>query len=223
MKVDPKILKAGDVLLAHNDKRKHTAIYYAEGKVVHASLNEKGGTKNGKPGDQTGREICTAGVSGEWDFILRYPDERIGQQAALLAKAIADDDSHGYDQVNRQGNPDYDCSSLVFHVYNELGIPVKKYGSWTGDLRAAFTRCGFKEVTNMTYCNVELPEIKPGDKGQAVKTMQTLLQMRGYDTGLPDGDYGPKTQKAVDSFHRANHLTPYDHICGRGTWTKLIL
>lgn len=222
MKVNPSILRMGDVLLAHNSKRQHTAIYYQDNKVIHASIGEKGATGNRK-GDQTGKEICVAGLSGEWDCVLRYPDERIAQQAALKAKAIADNDAHGYDKVNRNGDPDYDCSSLVFEVYNSLGLPVKRYGSWTGDLKQAFIRCGFKEVSNVIYCNVELIEVYPGDKGQAVKTMQTLLQMRGYDCGIVDGDNGNKTQNALDRFQRDHKLTPYDKVCGRGTWKALIL
>lgn len=222
MKVNKNILKTGDVLLAHNENRKHTAIYFAVGKVIHASIGEKG-TKGNKAGDQTGREICLAGLSGEWDYVLRYPDERIAVQAALKAKAIADDDRHGYDQVNRNGDPDYDCSSLVFEVYNSLGIPVKRYGSWTGDLKQAFERCGFKEVENVVYCNVELVEVYPGDKGNAVKSMQLLLTNKGYSCGGIDGDYGSKTRKALDSFQKTNGLKPYDGVCGRGTWRALIL
>ena len=30
--------------------------------------------------------------------------------------AMADDNSHGYSQINRGGNPDFDCSSLVGHA-----------------------------------------------------------------------------------------------------------
>ena len=30
-----------------------------------------------------------------------------------FAENVAWDNSHGYDQINRNGNPDYDCSGLV--------------------------------------------------------------------------------------------------------------
>ena len=36
---------------------------------------------------------------------------------------IANDDSHGYSQANRNG-PDYDCSSFVYHALNNAGFSV---------------------------------------------------------------------------------------------------
>lgn len=37
---------------------------------------------------------------------------------------IANDNTHGYSQINRWGK-DYDCSSLVITVVENAGIPVK--------------------------------------------------------------------------------------------------
>lgn len=214
--------KKGDVLLAHNSKRQHTAIYLGDGIMVHASIGEKGTTGN-KAGDQTKKEICVAKVTGAWDYVLRYPDERIATAAAILAVDIANDDAHGYDQINRWGNPDFDCSSLVIRCYDKY-VPVKKCGAtFTGNMKNAFIKCGFVEVSDMIKCNVELVEVYPNDKGQAVKTMQTLLQMRGYDCGVPDGDYGQKTKNALDRYLRDHELKPYDSVCGAKTWASLIL
>lgn len=214
--------KKGDVLLAHNSKRQHTAIYLGDGMMVHASIGEKG-TKGNKAGDQTGREIYVSKVFGEWDCVLRYPDERIATAAALLAVDIANDDAHGYDQINRNGNPDFDCSSLVIYCFDKY-VPVKKCGAtFTGNMKNAFIKCGFVEVSDTVKCNVELVEVYPYDKGQAVKTMQTLLQMRGYDCGVPDGDYGQKTKNALDRYLRDHELKPYDSVCGAKTWASLIL
>ena len=62
---------------------------------------------------------------------------------------IANDDRHGYSQYNRDGNPDFDCSSLANHVVNNAGIPVKKYGAtYTGNMYRAYIKAGFKDVTN---------------------------------------------------------------------------
>ena len=65
----------GDVLL--NEKH-HTAIYIGDGKIVQASINEKGGIIGGKTGDQTGREISVGSFyefRHGWDCILRYSEE----------------------------------------------------------------------------------------------------------------------------------------------------
>ena len=43
------------------------------------------------------------------------------------AKNIAADDSHGYSQPRRTGNPDYDCSSLVYYALKQAGLDVGSY------------------------------------------------------------------------------------------------
>lgn len=62
---------------------------------------------------------------------------------------IANDNSHGYSQVNRWGK-DYDCSSLVITVVENAGIPVKSKGgaTYTGNMLSAFKKCGFTDVTS---------------------------------------------------------------------------
>lgn len=62
---------------------------------------------------------------------------------------IANNDVHGYSQANRDGYPDYDCSSLVCHVVQNSGIPVMDNGaSYTGNMREAFLKSGFVNVTS---------------------------------------------------------------------------
>lgn len=60
--------------------------------------------------------------------------------------AIANDNSHGYSQINRSGNPDFDCSSLVAHALAEAGFNVN-VNSTTRNLYEQLKRCGF------TSCN----------------------------------------------------------------------
>lgn len=63
-------LEAGDVLLNYAH---HTALYIGGGRIVQASINERGGVIGGVPGDQTGREICERGYYNyPWDCVLRY-------------------------------------------------------------------------------------------------------------------------------------------------------
>lgn len=45
------------------------------------------------------------------------------ESAVSWAINIANDESHGYDQANRQG-PDYDCSSLVSNAWAQAGAGV---------------------------------------------------------------------------------------------------
>lgn len=78
----------------------------------------------------------------------------IPERAAQIAVTIANDDKHGYSQANRNGtlgSGDFDCSSLVIYCYDlafrEAGVsptPSQCGASYTGNMLAAFTRCGFK-------------------------------------------------------------------------------
>lgn len=66
--------------------------------------------------------------------------------ATAWAVNIANDNSHGYDQIGRWG-PDYDCSSLVISAYEQAGVKVKEAGAtYTGNMRKAFVKCGFEAI-----------------------------------------------------------------------------
>ena len=63
----------GDILL--NDAH-HVAMYIGDRKEVEASINERGKSKGGQPGDQTGYEILVRRYRNyPWNHILRYMEE----------------------------------------------------------------------------------------------------------------------------------------------------
>lgn len=66
------------------------------------------------------------------------------EDAVKWAIAIANDNSHGYDQGNRWG-PDYDCSSLVYEAFRVgggfTGLPT--HSGYTGTMINDFTAIGF--------------------------------------------------------------------------------
>lgn len=67
--------------------------------------------------------------------------------AVELALQMANDPAHGYDQTHRWG-PDYDCSSFLSYVWQEIGVPVRDKGAtYTGNMFPAFTAAGFRNVT----------------------------------------------------------------------------
>ncbi len=71
------------------------------------------------------------------------------EKAVTWALAIANDNTHGYDQQYRWG-PDYDCSSLIISAWQQAGVPVKTKGAaYTGNMKSAFSclwihRCHFQ-------------------------------------------------------------------------------
>lgn len=82
-------LKPGDVLL---HEQNHTALYIGGGRIIHAAGNENGGATGGRPGDQTGREICETGYfvpSYGWDGILRYTGDEAPETPAEGAPAAS--------------------------------------------------------------------------------------------------------------------------------------
>lgn len=78
-----------------------------------------------------------------------------------------------------------------------------------------------KPIINGGMVQVLIREIYYGMTGEDVKSMQSLLNMRGYSCGEVDGIYGVKTKAAVLAFQKAFNLAE-DSICGKNTWTKLL-
>ena len=64
------------------------------------------------------------------------------EQALQWAIAIANDNSHGYSQSNRWGNPDYDCSSFVISALKASGFDVGS-ATYTQNMRTQLTPRGF--------------------------------------------------------------------------------
>jgi hypothetical protein len=81
-------LQIGDVLL---DEGKHTAICAVPGEIVHASINENGEITGGKPGDQTGKEICARKYYNHpWNCVLRYTEKEMSiTEAFTIVKTRA--------------------------------------------------------------------------------------------------------------------------------------
>ena len=76
------------------------------------------------------------------------------------ALKTANDNLHGYSQNTRWGNPNYDCASFVISAYEAAGIPVIEAGAtYTGDMRAAFLKCGFEWIPG----NPDVNSLQPGD------------------------------------------------------------
>jgi peptidoglycan hydrolase-like protein with peptidoglycan-binding domain len=65
------------------------------------------------------------------------------------------------------------------------------------------------------------PQEQLASTGEDVKTVQYLVTAHGHPTTV-DGDYGPKTQAAVEAFQSSQGLTA-DGIVGPQTWPQLII
>lgn len=63
--------------------------------------------------------------------------------------------------------------------------------------------------------------LQPGDSGPTVTRLQELLAGAGFDPGLADGVFGPRTTDAVQAYQRSRKLD-VDGIVGIQTWTALL-
>ena len=89
--------------------------------------------------------------------------------------AIANDNSHGYDQASREG-PDYDCSSFQYHGWKQGGIDMissRGYSGTTSTMLADFTANGFHDVIGSVDVST----------GNGLKRGDVLLRS-GYHTAL---------------------------------------
>ncbi len=83
------------------------------------------------------------------------------ERALQSAFQIAGDDTHGYSQQRRWGNPDYDCSSFVISCWQNAGVDVRGAGAgYTGNMRRAFTSTGLFE---WVPGNPRVEDLRPGD------------------------------------------------------------
>ena len=73
----------------------------------------------------------------------------------------------------------------------------------------------FKMVT------VECQVLQKNAKGKPVRALQAILNARGFDCGVVDGDFGQKTDSAVREFQKANGLNA-DGSVGPATWEVLL-
>lgn len=80
------------------------------------------------------------------------------------------------------------------------------------------------EAWNLVYSDFELPTLtrflRLGSKGDDVKALQKVLNARGFNAGIVDGDFGPKTEAAVKAFQTEADIT-VDGEVGGETWTAL--
>ena len=84
------------------------------------------------------------------------------------------------------------------------------------------------ELTGVDYAeareegNASRQTVRKGDKGEAVRACQQLLEKLGYSLGPcgADGDFGRATETAVRAFQAGRGLET-DGICGPATWAAL--
>lgn len=136
-------------------------------KVAEAIGDERGQSKGGEPGDQTGNEILIRNFkkrSYDFTVVLRCKDRKLAEKAAEIIKRIALSPQFGYNQSARWSGAnaieavgvanlelakagDFDCSSLVLEAYKLAGVDLKHTGN-TASLPKILLKTGkFEEIS----------------------------------------------------------------------------
>lgn len=96
---------------------------------------------NGSPSGVNRKEVFTKSNY--------HPPEKssnsVAESIATYVEAVALDNSHGYSQARRGGNPDYDCSSLVFFAVKNAGINLTGGAFNTRSMGSVLKSHGFNE------------------------------------------------------------------------------
>lgn len=136
----------------------------------------------------------------------------IGNRVRALQRALNTVHNAGLDVDGEFGSK----TRLTIETYQEAwGLPITGVGD-------AATRASLGITDDTTYLSTTRPVLSVGDKGAAVREMQSLLVARGEH--LPkygmDGDFGAETFAALTSYQAKQGINE-DGICGPITWAHL--
>lgn len=192
--------------------------------IHHNAADNKGKTFNG--GGIVAYIHSTNAKAGadEWqkafyDSAIKYTGLK-GNRATPLAKS----------PLYECGAPN--CPSVLMEcgfMDSTVDVPIILSDSFATNMAKALAeviveRSGASKKAN--EITVSLPILARGSKGEAVKTLQRLLNVFGYHDATEkslavDGSFGPATLYALKTYQGAMRLT-VDGICGQKTWDSLL-
>jgi len=216
-----------------------------------ASISEKG-TKYGRAGDQTGKELKT----GSWyqfgqKVVLRWKDEKLAEKYAKIIRTLCNNNHIGYDQNERTTlynelkrlkwdytkltkNCETDCSALVGSAVNAtIGKDLIPSYIYTGNLEYLLMNTGyFKKLTGSKYLT-QSSFLKRGDiLNRSGKHVISVLE-NGVNAGKPTankvaepplyrGCTGSEVKKLQSNLNQFGFKLTLDGVFGANTKTALI-
>lgn len=160
--------------------------------------------------------LCAVPVGGLSDIFAKVSavDGRV-ENAVQTAVAIANDNSHGYSQKNRQG-PDYDCSSLVYYAFSSAGFSLSLAWFNTATMGSALRNAGFTELSDVNFSSSA--SLQRGDI--LWKTGHTEIYIGDNQLVGAHSDYG--YPQSGDQNGKEISVTNYYKTGNNGTsWTKV--
>ena len=132
----------------------------------------------------------------------------------------------GYLSGKADGIYGTDTAEAVYNFQKRSGL-VRDGIAGTKTLTALYSVSAVQPTATPTPTSSRAPAsiststtLREGDVSSSVKTMQEKLIALGYLSGKADGNFGPKTYRAVVAFQKANALSA-DGIAGKQTLAAL--
>lgn len=101
--------------------------------------DQDGGAESGADDSGAGPAVVNSSYTPP-----EHSDDPVAEKMATFMEGVAVDDSHGYSQLRRRGDPDYDCSSLVHFAAKSAGLDVPAYPFTTHTMGAVLMANGFQ-------------------------------------------------------------------------------
>lgn len=190
--------------------------------ICHASQDENKKFKNGKAGDQTGREVCIREwYSRPWNVLIRFKDPKKAENVAVCMENAAKNEFIGYDMNQRntllkearKHNYDVskvdvpcecDCSSLVSVACMYAGIPESVL-TLNGNCATTRTLRNCLKNTGEVDVYTSLPYLAKSDR---LKRGDILIKEGAHTATVIQTDSEKKTAEEV----------AIEIIQGKGNW-----
>lgn len=151
--------------------------------ICHASLDEVGHIKNGKAGDQTGREVCIRSwYNRPWNVVIRFKDPDMREKCAIAMEHAASNDFIGYDQNQR--------NSLLSAV-RKLNYDPKNAS------KPVETDCSALVTLACIYAGIAEEALVKSGNSATTSTLKSRLKATGEVEIFTSKEYTSKTDKLL--------------------------
>ena len=161
--------------------------------IAHASIDENGKIKNGKAGDQTGKEVCVrTWYNKPWSHVLRLNNEKVRKQFANNMIDLAKNNNVGYDQNQRNSlltqaiKVNFDFTKIATKCECDCSSAITV--AILGAIKKVLGQAEYEKAYNILYA---------GYNCRTTSTLRGALINLGLITVYTSSTYIASTSKAV--------------------------